>query len=105
MGRWGGAGDAECAVTGTPEGLGKRALQVQGAECSRAQQPEGQDGGESWGSQEEGAGHGRGTTRPRQALCEPSKDSLPHPATPFLLQPHLPLLTFLTVILYFENVI
>lgn len=61
MGRLGGeARDAECAVTGTPEGLGKRALQVQGAECSRAQQPEGQDRGESWGSQEEGAGHGRG---------------------------------------------
>lgn len=52
----------------------------------------------------QGIGWG-GTGRPRLALCGPSKHSLPHPTTPFLLQPHLPLLTFLTVILYFENVI
>lgn len=38
-------------------------------------------------------------------LCKPSRHSQPHPTTSFLLEPHLPLLTFLTAILSFENAI
>ena len=50
-------------------------------------------------------GQGTGDQEAQAGLSVSPANTLPHPTALSLVQPHLPLLTFLTVILYFENVI
>ena len=78
---------------GTQEGL-------ETTERGQRAEPQASGCGRSQGSRRTGWGRRRA-----QPALQPSRRSQPHPTASFLLEPHLPLLTFLTAILSSENAI